>query len=285
MVSTRHHPRQFPEPSSPTPRSTRGTPSKASTSPRESPPASPASPTRLTSLTNAASNALQTVTDTVNHAVSDATKAATDATQAVASSSPAQSGLTRSKRGRPKSTRSLASGSYKHVVDPIIVVWLYFSLPLVVWDTGYVMFRPLTMPGGSLHLPIYKLYGVYGTVDYMYGWPAWNDGVGFTAAQGSLNVLETIMYGWYVYVMASRGQGTGWYKFWQKELWTQTKVVQGEGVALATLVCFSSAVMTLSKTILYCKSTHSDSEITLTELCRAQRVFLQFREHWTQLFW
>lgn len=269
MVSTRHHPRQFPEPASPTPRSARGTPSKASTSPHESPPASPSSPTRLSSLTNAASNALQTVTDTVNHAVSDATKAVSDATQAVAPSSPAKSSLTRSTRGRRKSTRSIATGSYAHVVDPIIVIWLYFSLPLVIWDSGYVLFRPLTMPGGSLHLPIYKLYALYGTVDYMYGWPAWNDGVGFTAAQGSLNVLETIMYVWYIVVLATHGQGTGWYKSWQKQFWTQKTVVQGEGVALATLICFSSAVMSLSKTVLYCKSNLNGNDIMLTKLFRA----------------
>ncbi len=270
MVSTRHHPRQFPEPASPSPRSTRGTPSKASTSPRESPPASPASPTRLTSLTSAASNALQTVTDTVNSAVSDATKAVSDATQAVAPSSPAKTGSTRSTGRRRKSTRSLAYGSYAHVVDPIVVIWLYVSLPLVIWDCGYVLLRPLTMPGGSLHLPIYKPYGLYGTVDYMYGWPAWNDGVGFTAAQGSLNVLETIMYGWYVVILASQGQGTGWYQFWQKQFWTKKTVVQGEGLALAMVICFASAVMTLSKTVLYCKSPAKSMGHSLMRFFRAQ---------------
>ena len=127
------------------------------------------------------------------------------------------------------------------------------SLPLVIWDCGYVMFRPHTMPGGSLHLPIYKLYALYGTVDYMYGWPAYNDGVGFTAAQGALNILETIMYGWYLFVLASRGQGTGWYRFWNKTTWTEKTVVQGDGVAQAVVICFASAVMTLSKTALYCK--------------------------------
>jgi hypothetical protein len=157
--------------------------------------------------------------------------------------------------GRPrKSTRPLSAGTYTHVVDPWVVIWLYVSLPLVVWDCGYVLLRPMTMPGGSLHSPIYTLYGVYGTVDYMYGWPAWNDGVGFTAAQGALNVLETIMYGWYVFVLATRGEGTSWWKFWEKTFWTEKTVVQGDGVALATVVCFSSAVMTLSKTVLYCKS-------------------------------
>ena len=94
----------------------------------------------------------------------------------------------------------------------------------------------------------------------MYGWPAWNDGVGFTAAQGSLNILETLMYGYYLFILATQGQGTGWYKFWQKEFWTDKTVVHGEGVALATVICFASAIMTLSKTILYCKYPESASE-------------------------
>jgi hypothetical protein len=125
------------------------------------------------------------------------------------------------------------------------------------------------MPGGSLHSPIWKLYAVYGTVDYMYGWPAWNDGVGFTAAQGSLNILETLMYGYYIFVLASQGQGTGWYKFWEKDIWSEKTVVQGEGVALATLVCFSSAVMTVSKTLLYCMFTEPDAHDT-ADNARAQ---------------
>jgi hypothetical protein len=154
---------------------------------------------------------------------------------------------------RRKSVRVTSPGTYAHVVDPIIIAWLYISLPLVVWDCGYVLGRPLTMPGGSLHSPIFTPYGLYGTVDYNYGFPAWNDGVGFTGAQGSLNVIETAMYAWYLYVLAAAGQGTGWYKVWQKGFWTENIVVQGEGVARAVVICFASAIMTLSKTVLYCK--------------------------------
>lgn len=110
------------------------------------------------------------------------------------------------------------------------------------------------MPGGRLHSPIWTPYALYGTVDYMYGWPAWNDGVGFTAAQGSLNALESIMYLYYVYVLATQGAETGWWKFWDNKFWSNNTAVQGEGLALATLVCFSGAVMTVSKTLLYCKS-------------------------------
>ena len=84
----------------------------------------------------------------------------------------------------------------------------------------------------------------------MYGWPAWNDGVGFTAAQGSLNLLESVMYCYYLYVLAMQGKETGWYKFWEKEFWNEKTIVQGQGVALATVVAFSGAIMTVSKTAL-----------------------------------
>lgn len=226
MVSTRHHPRQFPEPASP---NTRSTPSKSAKSSR------PSSPTSASSTTGSVK---ESVTESVTNAVNAVTRTAKSPTR-----------VTRKRR-----TRSTSSPLYSHLVDRWLVIWLYISIPLVLWDVGYVFFRPYTMPGGWLHSPFYTPYGFYGTVDYMYGWPAYNDGVGFTAAQSALNVLEWIMYVYYVFVVASQDVGTGWWKFWEKSFWTENAVVQGEGLALATLVCFSGAVMTFSKTALYCES-------------------------------
>jgi hypothetical protein len=108
------------------------------------------------------------------------------------------------------------------------------------------------MPGGRLHSPIWTPYALYGTVDYIYGWPAWNDGVGFTAAQSAMNVMETLMYGYYLYTLASVARGTGWYKVWDKSFWSEDIVAKGPGLGLAVLMSFSGAVMTVSKTILYC---------------------------------
>ena len=133
------------------------------------------------------------------------------------------------------------------------------------------------MPGGSLHSPIWTPYALYGTVDYMYGWPAWNDGVGFTAAQGSLNALESIMYLYYIYVLATQGAETGWWKFWDNKFWSKGTTVQGEGLALATLVCFSGAVMTVSKTLLYCKSSLLPHRgLVLTRLSGLNEYFSKF---------
>ncbi|KAA6407917.1 MAG: Emopamil-binding [Lasallia pustulata] len=47
------------------------------------------------------------------------------------------------------------------------------------------------MPGGALHSPVWAPYKLYGQVDYMYGWPAWEARNGFTAAQAWLNLAET----------------------------------------------------------------------------------------------
>ena len=57
------------------------------------------------------------------------------------------------------------------------------------------------MPGGWAHAPIWKPYELYGQVDYMYGWKAYNEHNGFTAAQGTLNVVETVGYLGYLWVV------------------------------------------------------------------------------------
>lgn len=116
------------------------------------------------------------------------------------------------------------------------------SLPLVIWDTGYVLGRPHTMEGGAAHWPLWLPYKLYGEIDHIYGWKAFHAKNGFTAAQGLLNVVETLMYAVYLWLWYSRGEAT-----------THGRVVTGRPGALAVLIGFSSAVMTLSKTFLYCK--------------------------------
>lgn len=83
-------------------------------------------------------------------------------------------------------------------------------------------------------------YELYGKVDYMYGWPAYHAGNGFTAAQGSLNALETVGYIGYLWVVWKKGEG-------------ERKELTGGWGGIAVLCGFALSVMTLSKTILYCK--------------------------------
>ena len=113
------------------------------------------------------------------------------------------------------------------------------------------------MPGGRFHSPIWTPYALYGTVDYVYGWPAWNGHVGFTAAQASLNVAETVMYIYYMYIIVNN-KSIPERLFSSRDLngfilGETDKAVSGPGVAKAVLVLFSAAVMTVSKTVLYCK--------------------------------
>lgn len=99
-----------------------------------------------------------------------------------------------------------------------------------------------------VHFPLYVPYKLYGETDYVYGWKAFNARSGFTAAQGSLNVIETAMYLAYLYIYFNRGTPVG------GVLGGEKRVLQGRAAGFAVLLAFSAAVMTLSKTVLYCES-------------------------------
>lgn len=75
----------------------------------------------------------------------------------------------------------------------------------------------------------------------MYGWKAYNEHNGFTAAQGALNVVETVGYLGYLWVVWDYGEG-------------EKRAVGGGWGGVACLVGFALCVMTVSKTMLYCKS-------------------------------
>ncbi|KAL8370012.1 hypothetical protein RB595_000394 [Gaeumannomyces hyphopodioides] len=133
-----------------------------------------------------------------------------------------------------------------HTPSTAALVWLAVSLPLVAWDTGYVLLRPRSMPGGDLHWPLWVPYELYGRVDHIYGFKQWHLNNGFTAAQSSLNLIESLMYLYYVYVWSSNAApapaGSG-----------RRAALTGRPAARAVLVLFAALVMTLSKTILYCE--------------------------------
>ncbi len=75
----------------------------------------------------------------------------------------------------------------------------------------------------------------------MYGWKAYNEHNGFTAAQGSLNVVETVGYLGYLWVVWKYGEG-------------EKRAVGGGWGGVACLVGFALCVMTVSKTALYGES-------------------------------
>ncbi|KAL4756798.1 uncharacterized protein BDW70DRAFT_144329 [Aspergillus foveolatus] len=160
----------------------------------------------------------------------------------------------------PLSTTSEPSGTsskkWLHTPTAILTLWLLISCPLVLWDAGYCLLRPHSMPGGKYH-SFWSGYKWYGTVDYIYGWPAFNANNGFTNAQAVLNLLETggyLYYLWVVYrhgTVAEDSKGSGGSQGTLSWLLATDKVVAGRMGATALLAAFSSSVSTVSKTVLY----------------------------------
>lgn len=119
------------------------------------------------------------------------------------------------------------------------------------------------MPGGFLHKPIWSPYELYGTVDHVYGFPAWESKNGWTAAQGSINALETLVYLWYAYIVYEHGQrettqGRGApdkEKLGRFAALSESRTVYGKEAVIAVLLGYTTAWITLSKTVLYCKCT------------------------------
>ncbi|MCJ1407731.1 hypothetical protein MMC19_001802 [Ptychographa xylographoides] len=159
-------------------------------------------------------------------------------------------------RARPAARKS-DSGPWSHTPSNLTLIWLAISLPLVIWDTGYVLLRPYSMPGGSLHWPLWVPYKLYGEVDHIYGFPAFNAKNGFTSGQGSMNVVETLGYMAYLWIVFRFGRPTpdvegrgapspsvvGWLG--------EARTVGGREAGVAVLIAFSTALMTVSKTVLY----------------------------------
>lgn len=153
---------------------------------------------------------------------------------------------------------------WSHTPSFITLGWLAISLPLVIWDSGYVLGRPHTMPGGKWHWP-FQPYALYGTVDYFYGWPAIEEEEGWTGAQGMLNVIETSMYLVYLWIIYKYGRteesksGRG-----APDEVAGRRKLSGRYAAIAVLIAFSAALMTLSKTVLYCEF---DGRLGFVEYC------------------
>jgi len=107
-----------------------------------------------------------------------------------------------------------------------ITLWFLLTTPVILWDVSYCFMRPRSMVGGDLHW-IWEPYGLYQTIDYVYGLPHFEGGHGFTNAQSFLNIIETALNLAYIYLA-------------YKADW-----------APAPVIGFAGAVMTVSKTVLY----------------------------------
>lgn len=249
MVATRNHPRDFegsPTPESATKRATRAAVSTLSSSLPDLSSVRAGSPTQTTSKTR--------------------------------SSAP---------------TRHKGSG-WSHTPSQLTLIWLTISLPLVIWDTGYVLLRPYSMPGGFLHKPIWSAYELYGTVDHVYGFPALEEKNGWTAAQGSINAVETVVYLCYLYIVFAHGQlettqGRGApdkQKLGRLAILGESRTVYGKEAVIAVLLAYTTAWITLSKTILYCEFSrrqwHPSIQTCLTLTRRAHGSIFRISFNWAQ---
>lgn len=215
MVSTRGHPKQFPDPETAVAMAQESSPRKRATR-----------------------------TSTANHA--SPTKAA----------SPPQ---TPTRTRSSTATSSAVKSAWSHTPSNLTLLWLAVSLPLVVWDFTYMLLRPYSMPGGALHKPLWIPYELYGRVDHNYGFKAWNAGEGWGAAQSVVNVLETVAYAVYLYIVYTYGeqepkQGRGAPDkdmMGQLRALSESRTVSGRMAAWAVMLAYTSAQVTFWKTVLY----------------------------------
>ncbi|ODN76401.1 uroporphyrinogen-III C-methyltransferase [Cryptococcus wingfieldii CBS 7118] len=114
-----------------------------------------------------------------------------------------------------------------------ISLWMAAASIVVAWDVAYCLCRPRSFAGGDLAW-IWKPDNNYGEIDYIYGWKAYNEGDGFTAAQATLNLLEVTLAVIYLYLRHSSPRHSS-----------------APYHSSALLVGFASALMTWSKTVLY----------------------------------
>ena len=110
-----------------------------------------------------------------------------------------------------------------------------------------------------MHKPLWSPYALYGVVDHNYGFKAYNAHAGWTAAQGSVNGLETLAYAVYLYVLYTYGeqeprQGSGAPDrslMGQFRALSESRTVYGRTAGWAVLLGYTTAQVTFWKTVLY----------------------------------
>ncbi|KIY65816.1 hypothetical protein CYLTODRAFT_432071 [Cylindrobasidium torrendii FP15055 ss-10] len=107
-----------------------------------------------------------------------------------------------------------------------ITAWFLLTAPIILWDATYCFMRPRSFEGGDLHW-IWEPYSIYQNIDYVYSPEAYAENDGFPNAQSLMNLIETALNLLFVYLSLVA--------HWPA----------------APLVGFASALMTLSKTVLY----------------------------------
>jgi len=220
MVGTRNHPRDFPPAptESPAKRTTRSSASTPSSSVEMTPPSTQAS---------------SPLAAKVNQV-------------------PIKSQPTSASRTTPRTRNAQL---WAHTPPASTLPWLAISVPIVIWDTIYIMGRPHTFAGGAIAWPFWQPYELYGRVDYVYSPEAYYSGLGWTAAQGLGNVFETLAYLVYLWIVVTHGRRDGKEEGVLGSLGAlgERRRVEGKWGAVANLIGYTTFMVTLAKTVLYCR--------------------------------
>lgn len=117
------------------------------------------------------------------------------------------------------------------------------------------MGRPHTFAGGAIAWPLYVPYELYGRVDPVYSIEAYYSGLGWTGAQGLGNVFETLAYLAYAYIVIAYGRDEGRAEGFLGSLGAlgRRRRVPGFWGAVASLVGYTTFMVTVAKSVLYCE--------------------------------
>ena len=117
------------------------------------------------------------------------------------------------------------------------------------------MGRPHTFAGGAIAWPLYVPYELYGRVDPVYSIEAYYSGLGWTGAQGLGNVFETLAYVAYAYIVVAYGRDEGRAEGILGSLGAvgRKRRVDGFWGAVASLVGYTTFMVTVAKSVLYCE--------------------------------
>ena len=117
------------------------------------------------------------------------------------------------------------------------------------------MGRPHTFAGGALAWPLYVPYELYGRVDPVYSIEAYHSGLGWTGAQGLGNIFETLAYVAYLYIVIRYGcdEGRADGVLGSLGVLGRRRRVHGFWGAVASLVGYTTFMVTVAKSVLYCE--------------------------------
>ena len=120
------------------------------------------------------------------------------------------------------------------------------------------MGRPHTFAGGALAW-LYTPYQLYGRVDPIYSTEAYYSGIGWTGAQGLGNIFETLAYLAYLWIVVVHGRNEGRAEGFIGSLGSmgRKRRVTGRWAVIASLLGYSALLVTVAKSVLYCKSCRS----------------------------